>query len=40
MVSHRDMQDAWIMDSGCTYHMFSNRDFFIFKKMMGESLHG
>ncbi|KAA0041523.1 Retrovirus-related Pol polyprotein from transposon TNT 1-94 [Cucumis melo var. makuwa] len=21
------MQNAWIMDSGCTYHMTSNRDF-------------
>ena len=29
MVSHRDIQDAWIMDSGCTYHMTPNRDFLI-----------
>ncbi|KAE8649328.1 hypothetical protein Csa_014533 [Cucumis sativus] len=29
MVSHSDMHDAWIMDSGCTYHMISNQDFLI-----------
>ena len=29
MVSHKNMQDVWIMDSGCTYHMTSNRDFLI-----------
>ncbi|KAA0066139.1 hypothetical protein E6C27_scaffold21G001400 [Cucumis melo var. makuwa] len=27
MVSHRDIQDAWIMDSWCTFHMTPNRDF-------------
>ncbi|KAA0067607.1 retrotransposon protein, putative, Ty1-copia subclass [Cucumis melo var. makuwa] len=27
MVSHRDIQDAWIMDSGCTFHMTPHRDF-------------
>ncbi|KAA0060160.1 Retrovirus-related Pol polyprotein from transposon TNT 1-94 [Cucumis melo var. makuwa] len=29
MVSHRDINDAWIMDSGRTFHMTPNRDFFI-----------
>ncbi|KAA0047281.1 Retrovirus-related Pol polyprotein from transposon TNT 1-94 [Cucumis melo var. makuwa] len=29
MVSHRDIQNAWIMDSGCMYHMTHNRDFLI-----------
>ncbi|KAE8649708.1 hypothetical protein Csa_011950 [Cucumis sativus] len=29
MVSHKDIQDAWIMDSGCIYHMTPNRDFLI-----------
>ncbi|KAL0552306.1 hypothetical protein IC582_011414 [Cucumis melo] len=27
MVSHKDIQDAWIMDSGCTFHMTPHRDF-------------
>ncbi|KAA0043220.1 Retrovirus-related Pol polyprotein from transposon TNT 1-94 [Cucumis melo var. makuwa] len=27
MVSYRDIQDAWIMDSGCTFHMTPYRDF-------------
>ncbi|KAA0041875.1 Retrovirus-related Pol polyprotein from transposon TNT 1-94 [Cucumis melo var. makuwa] len=27
MMSHRDIQDAWIMDSGCTFHMTPHRDF-------------
>ncbi|KAA0046503.1 Retrovirus-related Pol polyprotein from transposon TNT 1-94 [Cucumis melo var. makuwa] len=36
MVSHRDIQDAWITDSGCTYHMTPNRDFLInFQKSDG-----
>ncbi|KAA0038009.1 Retrovirus-related Pol polyprotein from transposon TNT 1-94 [Cucumis melo var. makuwa] len=36
MVSHRDIQDAWIMDSGCTYHMTPNQDFLInFQKSDG-----
>ncbi|KAA0036441.1 hypothetical protein E5676_scaffold360G00940 [Cucumis melo var. makuwa] len=36
MVSHRDIQNAWIRDSGCTYHMTPNRDFFInFQKSDG-----
>ncbi|TYK23185.1 Retrovirus-related Pol polyprotein from transposon TNT 1-94 [Cucumis melo var. makuwa] len=29
MVSHRNMWDAWIMDSKCTYHMTLNQDFLI-----------
>ena len=36
MVSHRDIQDGWIMDSGCTYHMTPNQDFLInFQKSDG-----
>ncbi|TYK10877.1 Retrovirus-related Pol polyprotein from transposon TNT 1-94 [Cucumis melo var. makuwa] len=27
MVSHRDIQDAWIMDLGCTFHMTHHQDF-------------
>ncbi|TYK08519.1 Retrovirus-related Pol polyprotein from transposon TNT 1-94 [Cucumis melo var. makuwa] len=29
MMSYRDIHDAWIMDSGCTFHMAPNRNFFI-----------
>ncbi|TYK20968.1 Retrovirus-related Pol polyprotein from transposon TNT 1-94 [Cucumis melo var. makuwa] len=29
MVSHKDIQDAWIMDSRCTFHMTHNLDFLI-----------
>ncbi|KAL4031342.1 hypothetical protein IC575_009619 [Cucumis melo] len=36
MVSHRDIQDAWIMDSGCTFHMTPHRDFLTnFQKVDG-----
>ncbi|KAA0059159.1 Retrovirus-related Pol polyprotein from transposon TNT 1-94 [Cucumis melo var. makuwa] len=36
MVSHRDIQNAWIMDFGCTYHITPNRDFLInFQKSDG-----
>ncbi|KAA0050828.1 Retrovirus-related Pol polyprotein from transposon TNT 1-94 [Cucumis melo var. makuwa] len=29
MMSYRDIHDAWIMDSGCTFHMAPNWIFFI-----------
>ncbi|KAA0060051.1 retrotransposon ty1-copia subclass [Cucumis melo var. makuwa] len=39
MVSHRDIQDAWIMNSGCTYHMTPNQDFLInFHKSDGKKV--
>ena len=39
MVSYKDIQDAWIMDSGCTYHMTHNQDFLInFQKNDGGKI--
>ncbi|TYK21886.1 reverse trancriptase [Cucumis melo var. makuwa] len=39
MVSHRDIQDAWIMNSRCTYHMTPNQDFLInFHKSDGKKV--
>ncbi|KAA0067882.1 Retrovirus-related Pol polyprotein from transposon TNT 1-94 [Cucumis melo var. makuwa] len=39
MVSHKDIQDAWIMDSGCTFHIAPNRDFLInFQKSDGGKI--
>ncbi|TYK20957.1 Retrovirus-related Pol polyprotein from transposon TNT 1-94 [Cucumis melo var. makuwa] len=39
MVSHRDIQNAWIMDSGCRYHMTPNWDFLInFQKSDGKKV--
>ncbi|TYK10854.1 Retrovirus-related Pol polyprotein from transposon TNT 1-94 [Cucumis melo var. makuwa] len=36
MMSHRDIQNAWIMDLRCTYHMTPNQDFLInFQKSDG-----
>ncbi|TYK19401.1 hypothetical protein E5676_scaffold443G00340 [Cucumis melo var. makuwa] len=36
MVSHKDIRDAWIMDSECTFHMTPNRNFLInFQKSDG-----
>ncbi|KAA0054900.1 putative Ty-1 copia retrotransposon [Cucumis melo var. makuwa] len=35
-VSHKDIQNAWIIDLGCSYHMTLNRDFLInFQKSDG-----
>ncbi|TYK09561.1 Retrovirus-related Pol polyprotein from transposon TNT 1-94 [Cucumis melo var. makuwa] len=40
MVSHKDIQNAWIMDSGCTHHMTPNQDIFInFQKSDGGKFY-
>ena len=40
MVSPRDIQNAWIMDLECSFHMTPNRDFLInFQKSEEKKSH-